>query len=240
MGMADITTHSIHSPSPIPGTPERSSSPTPLQLQANSITLSDDVLHLQGEMNNAIVLLLTLKASVDALQRKLISEMEIAHNQNESKTSKAIKEIKAHYTAALSNAEATHVAAVREAEATHSASAREVEVICATAVRKAEAASVMQTSKLQQDHQETMQTLEDEAIKEEKHTHQSFLQACGVALQALPNEALGVLMYPHTFVDREHVPHWSSNGHSATDYQAKGSHPFTFLLQEACHHYTVY
>ena len=41
-----------------------------------------------------------------------------------------------------------------------------------------------------------MQTLEDEAIEEEKHAHQSFLQACGVALQACPNKALGVLMYP--------------------------------------------
>ena len=62
-----------------------------------------------------------------------------------------------------------------KAEATCSASAREVEVICTTAVRKAEAASAAQTSKLQQVHQETIQTLEDEAIKEEKCAHQSFL-----------------------------------------------------------------
>ena len=41
-----------------------------------------------------------------------------------------------------------------------------------------------------------MQTLEDEAIKEEKCACQSFLQACEVALQACPKEALGVLMYP--------------------------------------------
>ena len=41
-----------------------------------------------------------------------------------------------------------------------------------------------------------MQTLEDEAIEEEKCACQSFLQACGAALQACPNEALGVLMYP--------------------------------------------
>ena len=126
-------------------------------------------------MNNAIVHLLTLKASVDACQQKLISEMEITHCQNESKTSEAIKEIKAHYAAALSNSKATYVAAIREAEATHSASTREAEVIHATAVRKAEAASVMKTSKLQQDHQETMQTLEDEVIEKEKCAHQSFL-----------------------------------------------------------------
>ena len=195
-GMADITAHSSHSPSSIPGTPDRSSSPTPLQLQTNSITLPDNVLHLQEEMNDAIVHLLTLKASVDVHQWKLISEMEIAYCQNESKTSEAIKEIKAHYVAALSDAQATHPAAVRDAEATHSSSAREAEVIHATAVRKAEAASVMQTSKLQQDHQETIQTLEDEVIEEGRCAHLSILQACAVALQACPNQALGVLMYP--------------------------------------------
>ena len=94
-------------------------------------------------MNDCIVHLLTLKASIDACWQKLISETEIAHCQNESKTSEAIKEIKAHSVAALSNAEATHVAAISEAEAANSASTREAEVICTTAVRKAEAASVV-------------------------------------------------------------------------------------------------
>ena len=41
-----------------------------------------------------------------------------------------------------------------------------------------------------------MQTLEYEAIKEEKHACQCDLQACGADLQACPNEGLGVLMYP--------------------------------------------
>ena len=99
-------------------------------------------------MNDAMVHLLTLKASIDPYWWKLISEMEIAYHQNETKTLEAIKEIKAHYVAALSNAEATFAAAIRKAVATHSASAREMEVICATAVRNAEAASVAQTSKL--------------------------------------------------------------------------------------------
>ena len=171
--------------------------PTPLQLWANSITLPDNVLHLQEEMNDAMVHLLTLKASIDAFWQKLISEMEITHCLNEIKTSEAIREIKAHYMAALSNAKATYAAAIREAEATLSASAREAEVICNIAVRKAEAASVAQTSKLQQIHQETIQTLEDKAIEEEKCAHQSFLWACGAALQACPNEALGYLCTPY-------------------------------------------
>ena len=212
--MADVTAQSSHSHFPIPGTPERDGIPTLLQLQANSITLSDDVLHLQVEMNDAMGHLLI----VDTHQQKLISEMEITHHQNETKTSEAIKEIKAHYVAALGDA-------IGEAEAAHSASVREAEVICTTAVRKAEAASAVQTSKLQQFHKETKQTLEDEAIEEEKCACQSFLQACGATLQACPNEALGGTYVPHTIVNREHVPHQSSNDCSATGYHIKGSHP---------------
>ena len=75
--MADVMAHSSYSPSPIPDTLERDGSPTPFQFQANSITLPDDVLHLQEEMNDAMVHLLIPKASVDACQWKLISEMEI-------------------------------------------------------------------------------------------------------------------------------------------------------------------
>ena len=147
-------------------------------------------------MNDAMVHLLTLKASVDTYWQKLISEMEIVHHQNETKTSEAMKEIEAHSATALGNAKATYVTAIREAEATHTASTREVEGICTTAVMRTEAASAAQTSKLQQAHQETIQTLEDEAIEEVKHAHQSLLWACGMALQACPNESLGVLMYP--------------------------------------------
>ena len=122
--------------------------------------------------------------------------MEIAHHQNETKTSEAIKEIEACSTTALGDAKATYVVVIREEGAAHAASAREAEVIHTTAVRKAEIASVVQTSKLQQAYQETIQTLEDEAIEEEKCACQSFLQACEVALQACPNKSLGVLMYP--------------------------------------------
>ena len=54
----------------------------------------------------------------------------------------------------------------------------------------------MQASKLQWQHQEAMQNLEEEALEVEKDACQSFLWACGVALQACPNEALAKLMYP--------------------------------------------
>ena len=94
------------------------------------------------------------------------------------------------------DAEAAYATAMRKVETAHSTSTSEAEAAHATTVRKAEAASVAQAWKLQQTHQETMQNLEDEALEVEKHACQSFLWACGVALQACPNKALGKLMYP--------------------------------------------
>ena len=137
-GMINVTAHSSCSPSPMLGTLERNSTPNSLELQTNSITLPDDGLHLQGEMNDAMVQLLTFRASVDAHQQRLISESEITHCQNETKASEAINGVEACYAVALCNTEAVYAAAMRGAEATHSASTREAEATHATAVREAE------------------------------------------------------------------------------------------------------
>ena len=64
-GTANVTAHSSCSPSPMLGMLERDTSPTPFQSQATSINLLDNVLHLQEEMNNAMVHLLTARASID-------------------------------------------------------------------------------------------------------------------------------------------------------------------------------
>ena len=146
--MADVTAHSTCSPSPTLGTPVRNSTPNPPELQSNSITLPDDVLHLQEEMNDTMVHLLTFRASVNTCQQRLTSESETAHCQNETKASKAINGVEAHYVAALCNTEAIYTAAMRKAEATHLASTREAEATHATMMREAEAARTAQTSKL--------------------------------------------------------------------------------------------
>ena len=148
VGTADVMGHSSCSPSPTPGTPERNSTPNPPDSQANSITLPADVLHLEEEMNDVMVHLLTFRASVDAHWQRLISELEIAHCQNKTKASIAINRVEGHYMAAICNTEAVYAAAMREVEAVCSASTREVETICTTAVREADAARAVQTSKL--------------------------------------------------------------------------------------------
>ena len=49
------------------------------------------------------------------------------------------------------------------------------------------------TLDLQQAHGEAIRALESKAIKEDGQAHQSFLQACRVALWACPAESLGIL-----------------------------------------------
>ena len=147
-------------------------------------------------MNNALVHLLSTRATTDMHCQWIISETEISHCQNEIDTSKAIREIKVQYTTEIADAEAGYRTTMRKAEAVHLASYSKVEIIWATGIRKAKATNATWASKLQQQHQEAMQDLEEEALQVEKDACQSFLWACGVAFQACPNEALAKLMYP--------------------------------------------
>ena len=180
VGVADVTAHS--SCSPMPGMLERDTRPTPFQSQANSISLWNDVLHLQEEMNDAMVHLLTARASIDAHCQRIISETEVSHCQNEINLAETIREVKVRHAAAISDAKSAYMTAMRKVDAMHSASTSEVEIICATGVMKAEAANAVQASKLPWQHQEAMQNLEEEALEVEKHSCQSYPWACGVAL----------------------------------------------------------
>ena len=107
----------------------------------------------------------------------------------------------------IGDAEATYGTTIRKAEAINLASSSKVEVTWATGIRKAKATNVVQASKLQQQHQEAMQNLEEGAFEEEKCPHQSYLQACGAALQACPSNALAKLMYPlHLLMGSQSLP----------------------------------
>ena len=199
------TAHSCQSPSP--STLERGTNLTPLASLANSVNLLVDVLHLQEEMNSAMVHLLSARATMDMCHQWVISETEISHCQNETDTSEAIREIKTQYAIAIGDAKSTYGTAIRKVEAIHLASTSKVEVTSATGIRKAKAANAAQASRLQWQHQEAMQNLEEEALKEEKHAHQSFLWACGAAFQACPNDTLVKLMCPlHLLMGNPSLP----------------------------------
>ena len=98
--------------------------------------------------------------------------------------------------ASIHEAKAPYVVAIREAETNCSTPIMELEGGHTTAIREVEVACMTHAFDLQRAHGETILALESKAIKEDGWAHQSFLWACGVALQACHMEALGVLMYP--------------------------------------------
>ena len=147
-------------------------------------------------MNDTMVHLLSARAAIDMCHQQVILQTEVSHCQNEINTSEAIREIKAWYATIIGDTEAVYRTAIMKVEAIHLASTSKAEVIRASGIRKAKAANAAQASKLQQQHQEARKNLEEEALEVEKCTYQSFLWACGAALQACPNKALAKLMYP--------------------------------------------
>ena len=63
-------------------------------------------------------------------------------------------------------------------------------------IKEGESYSTAQACSIQQSHLEGMQCLKMDALEEEGRDCLSFLSTCGVALQACPPNALGILMYP--------------------------------------------
>ena len=150
--------------------PEAVCTPTNLQTRtpgADMGPLPAEVILLQEEMSNAMGHLLMTRASVDAHQRKQVSDFKTAIYQNKAKATEAIREAKAHCGAAI-----------REVEGYHAADIREAESPC-----------VDHAHGFQQSHTNNKQHLEREAIEEEEKNHQSFLATCGTALQVCPLEA---------------------------------------------------
>ena len=85
---------------------------------------------------------------------------------------------------------------IEEAKGLCTAMIWDAEAKCAATIREAETSCTDHTHTLQQYLDENMQDFECEAIEKEGWNHQSFLEACGAALQACPREVWGLLMYP--------------------------------------------
>ena len=143
--------------------------------------LSMDVVQLQEEVGKALGCLLTTKSSIDALWQKQVSDFEMALSQNESETTKAIKEAKtlcactireaeAHHMMFISEAETWHAACIKEAEANCVSIIAEAENGCSMAIWKAESHGTKQAHSIQQSHAKGMQCLEAEAIKRKGKT----------------------------------------------------------------------
>ena len=121
--MPDDTMPINHSPSLtlVLETPKVASTPTTPPSKtpsgAETGTLSDEVLQLQGETSRAIGQLLMTRVSMDTHCRKQVSDTEAAFCENEAQATEAIREVKPHCAAAIREVEATcadHACAIQQ------------------------------------------------------------------------------------------------------------------------------
>ena len=122
-----------------------------------------DVARLKEGANRALDLLLATRSSLDARQRKQVSNFGMALLQIEWETTKAIKEAKAlcahtiwdvetHCMVLISKAEVWHAACLKEIEDDCSFALAEAENCCSTTIREAESSSSSKACSAQQAH----------------------------------------------------------------------------------------
>ena len=195
--MDDPTLEEIHaSPSPLVET-----------LGPSSEAPSLDVTQLQEEANKALGCLLATRSSLDACQRKQVSDFGMALHQNESETTKAIKEVKALYAHTIQDVETHWTVLVSAAKVWYASLIKEIEVICAhalaeaentcsSAIQDAESQGTSQAHSIQQSHTKDIQHLEADATEEEGRDHLAFLSTFGATLRASPPKACGIMVTP--------------------------------------------
>ena len=127
--------------------------------------------------------------------------------QNESETTKAIKEAKTLcactiwdvatcQTVLICKAKVQHTAHIKQIEDDCAHALAEVGNCCSTAIREAESIVTSKAYSIQQSHAKDIQCLEAEAIEEEGRDCLAFLTTCCTALRASPPKAHGIMVTP--------------------------------------------
>ena len=151
--------------------------------------------------------LLVTRSSINACQRKQISDFGMALCPNESEITKAIKEVKALCAhtirdveacqeVLISEAENWHAACIKEAKANCACTLTKAENHCSTVIREAESRGASQACLIQQLHAKDIQHLETEVIEEERRNCLAFLATCSTALRPSPPKACGIMVTP--------------------------------------------
>ena len=150
------------------------------------------------------------RSSLDARQRKQVSNFDMALLQIESETTEAIKEAKAHCActiqdvetcqmALISKAKVQHATCLKEIEDNCSLALAEVENHCSTTISEAESNSTSKACSTQHAHAKDIQHLKAEDIEEEGKDCLTFLTTCSATLRASPPKGCGITITPTTY-----------------------------------------
>ena len=169
-------------------------SPIAMTTRSRSITPPADMAELWENANKALEELLATKASIDACRWRAVWELGMELCQNESNTTKSIKEARAVCSHVTLDAKALCFATIKEAKTTQACTIWETEAVCSMAIRDAKTQRASQAELLHRQHGKVMQDLEEQVIQEEGRSQTGFLSACQAALHASPAELKNVLV----------------------------------------------
>ena len=185
-------------------------SPPPLvnTLGSSGEAPSSNVAQLEKEANKALDHLLATRSSLDARQRRQVSDFGMDLHQIESENTEAIKEVRAlcahtiwdvetHGMALISEAKVQSTTCLKGIEDECSLALAEVENHCSKTIREAESNGTSRTHSTQQSHTKDIQCLEEEAVEKEGKDHLNFLTTCGAALRTSPPKGHGIMVTPY-------------------------------------------
>ena len=133
---------------------------------------------LQANANKAIDKMLHLKRSLDIKRQRVTWELGVLLHQNESQGAASITAAKAVYSEAVLEAKTSFQVTVMEAKTTRCCSIQAAEAACSKAISDAEAWKTSQAMMFQEEHSKYLQSLEEQAFKEESRSHHEVLSSC--------------------------------------------------------------
>ena len=187
--------------------------------------------HLWEEANKALRGLLATKSSINTHQQKLVWELGMDPCQSNSETAEFFKEAKAICYHSTQEAKTLWSTTIKEAKANCTHFIHEAETLCSMTIRDAEAQGASQADSLHHLHPNSIQPLEEQAIKEESKSQLDFLSTCQAALWARPVELCGVLVACyHILMGQAPMSHPFSLSQGASSSRPKWQHPTPDLV----------
>ena len=144
----------------------RSASPLvdPSELQANAYRAIDNMLHL--------------KRSLDIKRQRATWELGVILHQNESQGAASITAANAVYSQAVLKAKTNYQTTVMDSKTTRCCSIQAAKAACSKAISEAEARKTSQAVIFQEEHSKYLQSLEEQAFREESRSHHDILSSC--------------------------------------------------------------
>ena len=160
---------------------------------SRSVSPLVDPSELQANANRAIDNMLHPKRSLDIKRQRATWELAVLLYQTKSQVATSVTAAKAIFSQAVLEAKTNFQAAVMEAKTTRCCSTQAAKAVCSKAISDTEAQKTSHAVMFQEEHGKYLQSLEEQAFREESRSHHEVLSSCQAALYHSPKLLRGAL-----------------------------------------------